>query len=78
MAPTPQQQNRAARRKPDPTDIEPRLYGVPASAIWLGISQAQVWRLLETGELSSLKIGRRRLIPREALEAYVASLPAAS
>lgn len=76
-------QNRASRRaasssKPDPTLIEPGLYSVPAAAAWLSISQAQVWRLLEAGDLASVKCGRRRLIPREALTAYVDGLPAAS
>lgn len=66
------------RRKPDPTDVEPGLYGVPSAAVWLGVSEAHVWRMLTDGELTSVKIGRRRLIPRAALVAYVDNLPTAS
>jgi len=37
----------------------------------LGISANHCWRAIERGELPSLKIGRRVLIPRRSLEAFV-------
>ena len=38
----------------------------------LGIGRTFVYELLATGKLESIKLGRRRLIPREALERLVA------
>lgn len=35
----------------------------------LGISRSTLYRLMETGQLASCKIGRRRLIKREAITA---------
>lgn len=67
------------RRKPNPVDVvEPGLLSVPAAAVWLSVSEASVWRMLDAGTLASVKVGRRRLIPRQALVAYVDSLPSAS
>jgi excisionase family DNA binding protein len=42
-------------------------YSVPEAAEVLGVSRALVYQLLRTGELRSLKLGRRRIIPRDAL-----------
>ncbi len=40
----------------------------------LGVGRTFVYtELLAKGRLESLKLGRRRLIPREALEAFIAS-----
>ena len=38
-----------------------------------GISRKMVYRLLRAGDLSSVLIGRRRLIPNSAIESFVAS-----
>lgn len=54
----------------------PRLYRPEAAAEQLGISRAQVFRLMQSGELQSLKIGRSRRVPAEQLDAYVARLRA--
>jgi excisionase family DNA binding protein len=40
----------------------------------LGIHRATVYDLLATGELRSTTLGRRRLIPRAAVEEFVALL----
>jgi excisionase family DNA binding protein len=50
------------------------LLDVPAVAERLAISTAKVKRLIAAGELGSVLIGRRRLVPAEALAAYVQSL----
>jgi excisionase family DNA binding protein len=52
----------------------PLLYSIKRAALRLGISVGKVYQLLGTGEVRSVKIGRRRLIPRDALEEYVADL----
>jgi excisionase family DNA binding protein len=40
----------------------------------LGIGRSQLFELLARSELESVKIGRRRLIPRDAIRAYVEQL----
>jgi excisionase family DNA binding protein len=44
----------------------------------LSLGRSQVYKLITSGELRSIKIGRSRRIPREALVDFVASLEAAS
>lgn len=41
------------------------------AAQYLGVSRSQVYRLLADGSLDSLKIGTRRLIRRDALDALL-------
>ena len=40
---------------------------VPEAAQLLGLSINHAWRLVQTGELPSLRLGRRVLVPRAAL-----------
>jgi excisionase family DNA binding protein len=40
----------------------------------LRISRGLLWRLLVTGELPSVKIGKCRRIPRQAVDAYIRRL----
>ena len=51
-----------------------RLLSVIETARELGISRSVVYELLASGALRSAKIGRRRLIPREAVEEFIAGL----
>lgn len=41
---------------------------VPEAAKALGIGDTLAWRLVQTGELRTVKLGRRRLVPRSALD----------
>ena len=66
-------------RKTDPTDPPaeaPLLYRPEQAAHMLGISRAQLYLLLASGDIASVRIGRLRRIPRTSLDAYVASLEA--
>ena len=47
---------------------------VNEAAAELRVSRSRVWELIGSGALQSVKPGRRRLIPRAALDAYMASL----
>lgn len=47
-----------------------------AAAEELGVSRAQLFKMLARGEVESVNIGRSRRIPFEALEDYVARLRA--
>lgn len=40
-------------------------------AAYLRCGRTQVFNLIRTGELASLKVGRRRLVPRDSILAYV-------
>ena len=51
-----------------------RLLSVIETARELGISRSLAYELLASGALRSAKIGRRRLIPHEAVEEFIAGL----
>jgi excisionase family DNA binding protein len=48
-----------------------RAYRVPDVASQLSISEREVWDLVSSGELDSITIGRIRLVPAAALDAYI-------
>jgi excisionase family DNA binding protein len=50
------------------------LYSVEEAAQLLGIGRTFMFELVATGQVASLKIGKRRKIPRSALDEYVARL----
>jgi excisionase family DNA binding protein len=50
------------------------LYSVEDAADMLGIGRTFMFQLIATGEINSLKIGRRRKVSRDALDAYIARL----
>lgn len=53
-----------------------QLLTVPAAAETLSMSEATVWNLLATGELESVKVGRSRRIPTDAVDAFITRLRA--
>jgi excisionase family DNA binding protein len=55
-------------------DVRPVLHSVPEAAGALGIGRSLLYELLAAGEIASVSIGRRRLIPADALAAYVERL----
>lgn len=66
---------------PDPVvpgdRVERLAYSPTEAAAALGISRAKLYQLLESGELPSITLGRRRLIRPAAIEALLDSLEAA-
>lgn len=38
----------------------------------LAVSERTAWRMIARGELPSRKLGRKRFVPREAIEKFVA------
>ena len=51
------------------------LYPVWEVALLLGdISTRHVWKLIKRGELSAVRIGTRRLVPRGAIDKYLEKL----
>jgi len=55
----------------DPLDA-PLLLAVPDAARLLGIGPTFAWELVRAGDLPSVKLGRRVLVPRAALERLAA------
>ena len=62
----------ATRRDDSPDSIEPVLLPVPATARALGIGTTKCHELIASGELRSVRIDRRVLVPRSEIDAYVA------
>lgn len=56
-----------------PTNGAQALYSIKEAAGRLGVSRTAVYSELAAGRLRSLKIGRRRLIPSDAIAELVAS-----
>jgi len=54
------------------------LCSVEEAAELLSIGKTNTYQLLKTGQLRSVKLGGRRLIPRDALDDFVAELLEAS
>jgi excisionase family DNA binding protein len=52
----------------------PMLLNVQQASQALNISRASLYRVLERGELRSVQIGARRLVPQWALFEYIESL----
>lgn len=59
--------------------MNPRLlHDKPAAAEQLSISERVLERLIRDGEIETVQIGRRRLVPHDALEHYIDRLRKAS
>ena len=60
-------------RPMDPPTPPPEqlLFGPELTAGILGISRTGVFALIRDGELASILIGRRRLVTRAAIEAFI-------
>jgi excisionase family DNA binding protein len=50
----------------------PLSVSVDEAARLLGLGRSNVFKLLESGEIRSVKVGSRRLVPRKALEEFLA------
>lgn len=52
----------------------PLVYTVTETAGLLGISRSHAYDLVATGELPHLRLGRRIVVPRHAIEALLAAV----
>jgi excisionase family DNA binding protein len=53
----------------------PRLLSIPQTCRLLGVGRSSLYQMMASGHVRSVKIGRRRLVPREAIDEFVANLP---
>ena len=51
--------------------MEPLAVSPDEAALLLGLKRTKVYELLADGTLRSLKVGRRRLIPTDALREFI-------
>ena len=61
-------------RRTDVANVPAILYGVEEAAAALPLSRSVLYELIRSGQLRTVKQGRRRLVPVTALAEYVASL----
>ncbi len=54
------------------------MYGVEEAVEVTSLGRSMLYELMASGAIESVKIGKRRLIPRDALEAFLAGLRKAS
>lgn len=54
------------------------LYAIPDAADQISVSARVMERLISDGEVESVKVGRRRLVPHDALTDYIDRLRDAS
>jgi excisionase family DNA binding protein len=65
-----------AERNAPRSDDSRRLHSVPEAARLLGVGRTYMFRLIATGHIESVKIGKLRKIPNDALDEYIDRLRA--
>ena len=55
-----------------------RLHNIKSTELRLSISRTQVFKLIASGRLRSVKIGNRRLVPEQAIVDFINELDAAA
>lgn len=53
--------------------LEPLLYGVADTCRLMGVSRDTVYRLLRSGDLALVKVGRGSLVPAESIRTFIES-----
>ncbi|QKY78503.1 helix-turn-helix DNA binding domain protein [Gordonia Phage Zitch] len=54
------------------TSPEPANLSIPDTAVFLGgVHRSYVYRLIESGELTRIHIGRRAMVTRASIDAYL-------
>lgn len=59
--------------------MEPKiLWSIPDSAQQISVGRSMMYELIARGDIGTVKIGRRRLVPHAELERYVAKIRGAA
>jgi excisionase family DNA binding protein len=65
---------------PTPSEAEaaeaPRLLSIKEACRLLGLSRTTLYAEMASGRLRSVTVGRRRFVPRDAIDDFIAGLPA--
>jgi excisionase family DNA binding protein len=54
-----------------------RLLSIKQTCRLLGLGRTRLYALMGSGQLRSVTIGRRRFVPSDAIEEFIAALPTA-
>ncbi len=54
---------------------EDRLLNIEQAQVKLGVGRSTIFELMQTGQLKSVKVLRRRLIPESCCNQFIAELP---
>ena len=57
-----------------PTSYEPLFNTIPRACERTGLGRSKIYELIAAGDLVTVKVGRRTLIPEASLKAWAASL----
>ena len=63
------------RETAEDVDRTPRLFSIKLACQILGLSRTSLYGLMASGQLRSVTVGRRRFVPRDAVDEFVASIP---
>ena len=55
--------------------IAPAMLQIPDAAKYSGLSRTRVYELISTGALDARKMGKRTIISRASIDAFLADLP---
>ena len=58
--------------------IAPAMLQIPDAAKYSGLSRTRVYELISTGALDARKMGKRTIISRASIDAFLADLPKAA
>jgi excisionase family DNA binding protein len=58
----------------DHAKSKPRLFAIKQAIFELGIGRTAIYELIKNGKLKTVMLGRRRLVPLESIEEFIASL----
>lgn len=60
------------------TSVAPVAFPVPSACAYSGMSRTKLYALMGDGEIEAVKIGKRRLVLRESIDAFLARQPRAA
>jgi excisionase family DNA binding protein len=63
------------RQDMEDVDQIPRLLSISLACQILGLSRTSLYELISSGRVRSVTVGRRRLVPCEAIDEFIAGLP---
>lgn len=61
-------------KQSDNTKLPPANLSVPNGAQWLGIGQTKMWALIRDGEIQTVRLGSRTLLPLAELQRFQSRL----
>lgn len=59
-------------------NIAPAMLPIPAACQYAGLARSRLYLEIKAGRVDARKAGRRTLVMRESLDAFLASLPRAA